>query len=268
MDIFEKLRAERVRGASWYLEELLKALEAVEKPEEAVEAARTIRPGMASLDVAALAVAEAAKAGVAPRAAVRRLREYIEEAKARLGEAIEAFDMRCPAKLVTLSFSRAVSDFIKRKRSCIEAVYLAESRPGEEAAAALAEYGSYVEVVPIPDAAVGAFNADYAISGLDGFYRDGYMFNKVGTLPLFATAKALGLETIAVFESYKMAPMSSPQPYRVEQEVLGRRVEVPLFDKFKADLVDVALTDLGPSRPDVALIDSAWRRILARIGAL
>lgn len=259
------MRAERVRGASWYLEELLRALEAVDRPDEAAEAARAIRPGMASLDVAALAVAEAAKAGVAPKAAVRRLREYIEEAKARLGEVIEEFDLRCPAKLITVSFSRAVSDFIRRRRSCIEVVYLAESRPGEEAAAALADYGSYVEVVPIPDAAVGALSADYAISGLDGFYRDGYMFNKVGTLPLFAAARALGLETIAVFESYKMAPVNSPQPYRVEQEVLGRRVEVPLFDKFRADLVDVALTDLGPSRPDVSLIDSAWRRILAKV---
>lgn len=266
MELIERLRRESVKGASWYLEEALRALEEADRPEELAEAIRRVRPGMASLDVAALAVAEAAKAGVPPAEAARRLRAYVDEAQRRLGEVAEAFEMKCPAKIATISYSRAVSDFIKRKRKCIGVLYLAESRPGAEAAAALREYRSYgVRVVPLPDSALAAFSYDYAVSGLDGFYRDGYMFNKVGTLLLFAAARASGASSAAVFESYKMAPVESPEPHKTAAEALGEVVEIPLFDKFKAELVDIALTDLGPSRPGAALIDGAWRRLISYV---
>jgi len=101
--------------------------------------------------------------------------------------------------------------------------------------------------VPIPDSAVGAYDYDVAVAGLDGRYLD-YAVNKVGTLPLFAAAKALGAKTVAVFESYKVVPLPAPRPPVVEVELAGRKVEVPLFDRLPPGLVDLAVTDLGVLR--------------------
>jgi len=136
---------------------------------------------------------------------------------------------------------------LERCRGSTERLYLAESRPGRELSEAYATYSRLVETVPIPDSAVGAYDYDVAVAGLDGRYLD-YAVNKVGTLPLFAAAKALGAETVAVFESYKVVPLPAPRPPVVEVELAGRRVEVPLFDRVPPGLVDLAVTDLGVLR--------------------
>ncbi|MGC9170264.1 MAG: translation initiation factor eIF-2B [Thermoproteus sp.] len=265
--MLDLLRSERMRGASWYLREALKILAEAESPERAVEELRRVRPGMAPLDLIALVVETARRRGVELRRAVEGLLGYAERAQEVLRSTVAGLGLRCPADFVTISFSRAVADFVAVRRDCIKRLYLLESRPGEEAAAAVEEYGRHVDVVPIPDSAVGSVRFDYAVFGLDGLYADGYAFNKVGTLPLLATARAVGAASIAVFESYKAAPLPSPEPYRVVAEVLGRRIEIPLFDKFKSSLIDVAATDLGVfERPGGELAERAWAVIEKALG--
>ncbi|MEL9990218.1 MAG: translation initiation factor eIF-2B [Thermoproteus sp.] len=261
------LKSERVRGASWYLREALRILAEAESVEEAVREIRGVRPGMAPLDVLALVVEIAAKKNMDLRGVLERLLAYMDEAQAKLRKVTSGLALNCPAEFATISFSRAVADFVAERRECIKRLYLLESRPGEEAEAAYREYSRYVEVVAIPDSAMGSVGFRYVVVGLDGLYADGYAFNKVGTLPLLATARAVGARSMAVFESYKMAPRSSPEPYRVQVEVLSRRVEVPLFDKFRAELIDVAVTDLGVFEgPNGELAVRGWDVLARRLG--
>lgn len=261
------LRSERVRGASWYLREALRILAEAESPERAAEEMRRVRPGMAPLDLIALVVEEAARRGVELGTVVERLLAYMDKAQEDLRRTISSLGLRCPADFATISFSRAVGDFVAARRGCIRRLYLLESRPGEEAAAAAEEYGRHVDVVPIPDSAMGAVHPDYVVVGLDGLYADGYAFNKVGTLPLLATARSIGATSVAAFESYKAAPLPSPEPYRVAVETFGRSVEVPLFDRFSSSLIDIAATDLGVfERPAGELVERAWAAVRKALG--
>lgn len=265
--MFDLLKSERIKGASWYLKEALRILAESKTPEVAVRELRTLRPGMAPLDLIALVVDEAVKRGVELRRVVEGLLAYSERAQAGLRSSISGLSLECPADFVTISFSRAVSDFVAVKRGCIRRLYLLESRPGDEAAAAAEEYGKHVEVTPIPDSAIGAIDFDYAVVGLDGLYADGRAYNKIGTLPLLAVSRIIGATSIAVFESYKTAPLAGPEPYRVEAEVLGRRVVVSLFDVFDSSLIDLAVTDLGVfERPSGDLARRAWSIIKVALG--
>ncbi|MEM1568988.1 MAG: hypothetical protein QXI84_10950 [Thermofilaceae archaeon] len=241
----EEMERERVRGASWYLEKALELLANSPDPLAAAERLKGVRRGMAVLDFVYLVLREASGRGLDLGAATAALRAYADGAKRRLDQVLAS--VQCPRAVATLSFSRAVYRFVQIHAGCIKRLYLAESRPGEEGAVAYAEYSKYVEVVPIPDSAVAAVKYDAAVVGLDGLYLD-YAVNKVGTLPLFASAKARGATTIVVFESYKAVPLNAPDPATVEAEVFGRRVEVPLFDKVPHSLVDLFVTDLGTSR--------------------
>ncbi|MEZ0318588.1 MAG: translation initiation factor eIF-2B [Pyrobaculum sp.] len=241
----EELEKERVRGASWYLEKVLELLQKSPDPLADAERLRGVRRGMAVLDFLYLVLREASARGLDLGATTAALRAYADEAKRGLDVVIA--NVECPRTAATISFSRAVHRFVQIHAGCIKRLYLAESRPGVEGAVAYAEYSRLVEVVPIPDSAVAAVDYDAAVAGLDGLYLD-YAVNKVGTLPLFASAKARGASTIVVFESYKAVPLNAPEPSAVEAEVFGRRVEVPLFDKVPHAFVDLFVTDLGAFR--------------------
>lgn len=238
----ELLEREWVRGASWYLEKAIELVSKAEDPLKVVESLRNIRPGMASLDFLYLVLKEAAARGIDVRAVATRVGLYAEEAKRRLDDVIASLE--CPRRVITLSFSRAVTRFIERFGRCIEVVYLAESKPGVEFSEAYATYSQYAEVVPIPDSALGAFKYDVAVIGLDGLYINAAV-NKVGSLPLLATAKARDAVTIAVFESYKAVPLETPWPPKITIEIAGRVVEVPLFDHIPHSLINMYVTDFG-----------------------
>lgn len=265
--MFKHLKEEKIRGASWYLEEILNIIAERGASEEVLEEARRIRPGMASIDVAILTIEAAGRKGLDLREVARRLALYVREAQTKLDDVISSFGIECPATTITVSYSRAVSRFIQIKAGCIRRLYILESRPGEEAREALKDYRRHVEVVPLPDSAMGSVEFDYAVVGLDGYYGDGYAFNKVGTLPLLATARELGARSVAVFESYKMAPVKSPEPYIIEEEVLGERVRLRLFDKFRVGLLDFVVTDIGVfGRPSGSLAETGWRRLASALG--
>jgi len=245
----EELEKEWVRGASWYIDKALDIVASSPDPVHAADAVRRVRPGMGPLDVLYLTVAEALERGADVGRALARLREYIALARRRLDASVKA--LGCPRAVATMSFSRAVARLLEAKVHCVEVVYLAESRPGLEALEAAKAYGG--RVVVVPDSAVGAFDYDLAVVGLDGLYED-YAFNKVGSLPLLASARARGIRTAAVFESYKAAPIPAPEPLRVAAETPLGAVEVPLFDKIPPGVFDLFITDLGlfpPAPPRV-----------------
>ncbi len=257
MDLLE---GEWVKGATWYLERAVELVASSADPVSTAERLRRVRPGMASLDFLYLVVSETAVRGLGLAEVTRRVLRYVEEAKRRLDEVLA--EVECPRRVATVSFSRAVTRFLETHRGCIERVYLAESRPDAEFPEAYATYSQIAEVVPIPDSAVGAFEYDWAVVGLDGRYVD-YAINKVGTLPLLAAAKAMGARTAAVFESYKVVPLPAPRPPAVKAELGGRSVEVPLFDKVPPRLIDMSITDLGVLREVEP--GSVFRRALEKI---
>ena len=238
----EELEKEWVRGATWYLEKALKLVASSADPLSVAERIRQVRPGMASLEFLYLAIKEAVARGSDVVKAVSRISTYVEEVKRRLDLVLAGVE--CPRRVATISFSRAVTRFLELHRGCVERVYLAESRPGVELSQAYAVYSQLAEVVPIPDSAVGAFEYDWAIVGLDGHYLD-YVVNKVGTLPLLATAKVMGARTAAVFESYKVVPLLASKPPTIKAEIAGQTVDVPLFDRVPPRLIDLFITDLG-----------------------
>ncbi|MEM0276865.1 translation initiation factor eIF-2B [Pyrobaculum sp.] len=238
----DSLSGEWVRGASWYLEKALEIVANSPDPVSAADAARRVRPGMGSLDFLYLVVRAAAERGLNMREVARSVATYLDDAKRSLDVSITK--ARCPRRVATVSFSRAVTRFLELKRSCVEVVYLAESKPGAEFAEALRTYSAFTDVVPIPDSAVGAFEYDAAVVGVDGYYLDAVL-NKVGTLPLLAAARARGARTVAVFESYKAVPLASPKPLEVSVELGGRTTAVPIFDKISPRLFDEFITDYG-----------------------
>lgn len=238
----EGLSNEWIKGASWYLERAVEIVAGSEDPLAVAERIRTLRPGMASLDFLYLVLKEAAGRGVDLRKAALKVSIYAEEAKRRLDEAVSAAG--CPRRVATISFSRAVTRLLASLSNCLEVVYLAESKPGVEFSEAFTAYSKFARVVPIPDSAVGAFDYDMAVIGLDGYYRD-YAVNKVGSLPLLATAKALGARTAAVFESYKAVPLPAPKPLEIAADVGGHKTPVPLFDRIPHRLLDALITDFG-----------------------
>jgi len=242
---------ELIRGATWFLERAIEELSKSRNPLEDVERIRSKRPGMAPLEILWLLIKENEKNILK---ILNNLKKYIIESKEKLNNNINNFDI-CPNYVATISFSRAVVEFIRSKSRCIKRLYLMESKPGVEFNAALAEYSRHVRVIPLPDSAIGAFEYDYVVIGLDGFFRD-YAVNKVGTLPLLLTAKERGAETIAVFESYKICPCNAPEPYKLSLEYNGIRVEIPLFDLFKHKLLNYLITDFGISK-DID-IDKIW----------
>lgn len=238
----DSLSGEWVRGASWYLEKALEIVAYSPDPMSTADAARRVRPGMGSLDFLYLVVRAAAERGLDMRKVARSVAAYVEEAKRGLDAWITKAG--CPRRVATVSFSRAVARFLELKRNCVEVVYLAESRPGAEFAEALKTYSAFTAVVPIPDSAVGAFEYDAAVVGLDGYYIDAVL-NKVGTLPLIAAARAKGGKAVAVFESYKAVPLASPRPLEVGVELGGITTAVPIFDKIPPRLFDEFVTDYG-----------------------
>jgi len=192
-------------------------------------------------------VEEAIRIGESISQLLSRARDYLGKAKHELHRIIRSMDLRCDGDVVTLSLSSAVADFLKEWGKCIGRVYLMESRPGNEALEALRTCSKYTDVIPIADSSMAHFlgRSNYVIIGADGIYGDGVIMNKVGTAPLLITAKELGVETIAIFESYKATMRHSIEPEEVVTEILGMKIKVPLFDKVHVRYVDVAITDLG-----------------------
>ncbi|WP_062662803.1 translation initiation factor eIF-2B [Aeropyrum camini] len=186
--------------------------------------------------------------------ALRRLMDYVEEAGREAAE--RAAELLSGAGAVsTVSFSRAVQLTILAARPPL--VYVLESRPGGEGVAMARHLRqSGVNTVVLPDSAVGlaVSRSGAVVFGADAAGLDGCLRNKLGTLPLATSAGALGVEVVAVFESYKIVPRAcgwegvETRGYRVEG---WGDVEYPVFEPVPLRLVSHIATELGGGRAGV-----------------
>ncbi|GBF09410.1 putative translation initiation factor eIF-2B subunit, partial [Aeropyrum pernix] len=245
---------ERIRGASWAISTLARGLlEDLEsgrtlKCDRASQVLRTTLPGMGSLEVLAEVVERLCNRPGELAEALRRLMNYVEEAGREAAERAAEF-LSGAGAVSTVSFSRAVQLTILVARPRL--VYVLESRPGGEGMAMARHLRqSDVNAVVLPDSAAGlaVSRSNAVVFGADAAGLDGCLRNKLGTLPLAASAAALGVETVAVFESYKIVSRAcgwegvEARSYRVEG---WGDVEYPVFEPIPLRLVSYIATELG-----------------------
>jgi translation initiation factor eIF-2B subunit delta len=270
-EVLRIMEEDRVHGASWYLERGIDALEAASiegRLLEVLDKLRGIRRGMATLLNLVSFTEDALSKGIPVASVLARLRNLVENTKARLRRVINDMGMECNVVLITLSLSDAVRILLEERGGCIRKLYLMESRPGYEFKSALSMYSRYVNVVPITDSSLGHFlrHSDYAVVGADGVYGDGVLVNKVGTAPLLIVARELGVGTMVILESHKFTTENSMEPEEVTVE-LGVEAKVPLFDKVHVKYVDRAVTDMGVVSPlTKEAIEAIHREVKATVG--
>ena len=250
----EEVSRERIRGASWALSTLARAL--LEDLEEGYElecdeASRRIESvvrGMASLSNLAWLVRKTCRDREALAESLRGLLSYMDEASSTLAE--HAVGLLGGDIVTTISMSSAVLNALVRAGP--QAVYVLESRPGGEGAMmakALAHSG--VNALVIPDSALGwaLSRSSVAVMGADAVSTGGCVVNKIGSLALASAGRSLGVRVAAVFEAYKSVEVdvcsyeySIARTYRVEG---WGDVFYPVFEPIRLDLIDYLVTDQG-----------------------
>ena len=267
----EELRRDREHGASWMARravEALVALSAEDVPDSAALVARlrsagrelaASRPGVGAVAGAAgRLLAAANRASHLPPDELRRLIE--EEARALLAQrdrasasiAIQLAPRLTDAFVLTHSASATVRAALLRtppqRVTCTASEPLGE---GRAFAAELEQAGLAVELVEDEDAVAALEHASLLLVGADTVFRDGTLYNKIGTRRLAQAASDLNVPTVVACEVIKLAPFdASDAP---ELEVDART----LFDLTSPELVDEIVTEEGTYWSDDvgALID-------------
>ncbi len=201
---------------------------------------------------------EAAKA--ATGAAIEEVVEGIQGAKRAAAEnAADRIDDG--AALLTHDYSSTVLETIDVAlgRGATFEVYVTEARPrylGRKTARALADREG-VEASLVVDSAAGYYldRVDEVVVGMDCIV-DGTLYNRVGTLPIAATANRLDVPVTVVGSAAKLIEEGFvfENEFRSASEVMrepaeGFAVENPSYDATPADLLDRVVTDEGVIRP-------------------
>ncbi len=256
----EEVRRERVRGASWSMSRLARAV--IEDHDSGsiscgdidrvassiVSANRTMAPlyNLANL------LHEGCKSGKGMGDIARRVLWYIDEARKML-YTVGEHAVPEGASVATLSYSIAVETVLMASKPSM--VYVAESLPGGEGiefARSLRRSGKPVSLVPDSMIPRIVESSDIVMVGADAVTFDPCLFNKVGSLAAALAASRFSKPFIPVFESFKIHPSLGCSS--VEVEVRYYRVEgwgdVPynLFDRVEGDLVSGAVTEHGVTR--------------------
>ncbi len=247
----ERIAADRARGASTLLAELLPILDdAVAAGHEAtVTVARTVCLGQSAMAplwrICAAALADFVHPGryAACRAEFARApRALARAASAALRDALASGDDR-PHLVVTLSHSSSVASVLIALRTGIQIeVVCGESLPGGEGAAMreqLAAHGLRVELVA--DALMTTYlsGASAVVVGADAIEADAWT-NKAGTFGLAAAAWFSGVPVYVICSRDKAAPPS-----------LGSRLApTRIFERTPSELATLFLTEVGPIPPD------------------
>lgn len=114
-----------------------------------------------------------------------------------------------------------------------------------------------VEPHLIVDNAMGHYlsECDRVVIGMDCIVED-TLYNRVGTLPLAATAKELGVEVVAVGSGAKVIEEGFvfENQYRDPSEVMlepveGITIENPAYDATPVELIDKLITETGVHEP-------------------
>jgi len=250
--VLEEMISDRVHGASWYFLRLAELLEAGVSEQVPIETMisdiRSIRPGMAPLENVAELLTQ-----VKPLDLSRAIRVYWGRAEEGIRANSRLFMNRVKS-MVTISYSSNARLFAEAVGARVVAL---ESNPGGEGRM----WGGHGGLV-VPDLTMPYFiaNSDAVVMGGDGLY-EGFIVNKVGSLPLALTSRHLGKPVIVVLESFKARRSRPSQVYRVN--VGG--IEVPLFDEIPLSLVDVLITDIGVfTRVDVAYIEGKFKETILK----
>ncbi|WP_291765442.1 hypothetical protein [Caldivirga sp. UBA161] len=230
--ILEEMINDKVHGASWYFLKLADLIEAGYREginvESMINDISMIRPGMAPLENIAELLNQ-----VNPVKLAKAIRAYWREA----GEGIRVNSLTLKGRvkvMVTISYSSNARLLAESVGARIIAL---ESHPGGEGKM-WSSHGGLI----VPDLTMSYFmtNADALVMGSDGLY-EGFIVNKIGSLPLVLTARYFGKPVIIVLESFK-ARKSKPM---IMHKINVNGIEVPLFDEIPLNLVDILVTDVG-----------------------
>ena len=230
--ILEEMINDKVHGASWYFLKLADLIEAGYREGVSVESMihdiTAVRPGMAPLENIAELLSQ-----VNPVKLAGAIRLYWREAER--GIRVNSLALKGRVKtMVTVSYSsnaRLLAESVGAR------VIALESNPGGEGRM----WGNYGGLI-IPDLTMSYFisNADAVVMGGDGLY-DGFIVNKIGSLPLALTARYFSKPVIIVLESFKARKSKPISIHKVNVD----GIEVPLFDEIPFNLVDTLVTDVG-----------------------
>ncbi len=273
----EEVARERVRGATWSMARLARAL-ALDSMEGLVDCSiagkvatliESARSGMAPVRLVAWLLREACRRGMDPGEPARRLLAYYSDARRLLVyHAVEA--LRGAVRLATFSYSSTVEDVVSRLRPARVVVYTSyPGGEGVEAARSLRRRGIGVELRFDTDTQVLS-GVDAVLVGADTVTQEPCVVNKTGTLPLALASTHHSVPVVSVFESYKIAGEDVTCD-RVDVDVMRERVEgwgtveYNLFDKTPGYLFAGFITEHGAIEPQGGALRETRRRLLERL---
>ncbi|TKJ16871.1 MAG: hypothetical protein CEE43_19250 [Promethearchaeota archaeon Loki_b32] len=108
-------------------------------------------------------------------------------------------------KIMLISYSSTVINFLKKNSNSDLEIYVLESRPLLEGRKTAEILSQFFKTHLIVDAGMGKFidEIDLVLIGVDSILKDGSIINKIGTFPLAITANAHNIDVYAVTDSYK-----------------------------------------------------------------
>lgn len=248
-EIIDLIAGDRERGSMELAQLVVDAFEALAEEghgvREAVSLARRIissRPTMMPVCNTACMIAH--KSVTSLEKAVREVREELSSSS--VNSSARAASLIPEGSVVaTLSYSSTVLRCLVRARERIESVYVFESRPlgeGARLASKLSENGLRARVVPDSSYAHVSSLSDLLLLGCDAILPEGYLVNKIGSLPAALSFRESGKRVVVVAENIKVAPLRvrEARPRAVEEEG-----GVPLFESVPLRLVDDLVTEDG-----------------------
>jgi translation initiation factor eIF-2B subunit delta len=254
--IVSQLRRDYVHGSSWYFEKIANLIAGITKGDLKllVDSIGSIRPGMASISNIELVLRTTRiDSDDDLRGIGKSMLDYKNRATERLISEVRKVKIK---SAMSISYSSAIRAFIEGTE--LEELVLLESRPGNEYKVAKKDYGTICNVTVIPDSAAYAYanSVDAVVMGFDGLYSNGYLVNKIGSVPLCLSAREAGIGVYAVGESFK----ASRDPVgRLKEGKIGRKApsKIPIFDQVRLSLIDRLITDTGTfSRPNREVVRS------------
>jgi translation initiation factor 2B subunit (eIF-2B alpha/beta/delta family) len=267
----QELRDDRSHGASWMARRAVETLaelsaqeaasceELLERLREAGRQLATSRPGVGA--VAGAVGRVLAAAGYETHLELDDLRRVIQEEAQALDDArrraaasitIQLRERLNGATVITHSASGTVREAFQQTEPA--KVLCTVSEPVGEGRAfvdELREAGLDAELVEDADAPGRVKEAATLLIGADTVFRDGWICNKVGTIPLAKAASEAGIPTVVAAEVIKLAPVPSTQAPELAD------IERSLFELVPADLVTEVVTEEGtfPADEIMTLVD-------------
>jgi translation initiation factor 2B subunit (eIF-2B alpha/beta/delta family) len=267
----QELRDDRSHGASWMARRAVETLAELSEQEAAScedlleglkEAGRqlaTSRPGVGA--VAGAVGRVLAAAGHESHLELDDLRRVIQEEAQALDDArrraaasitIQLRERLNGATVITHSASGTVREAVQQtepaKIICTVSEPVGEGRAFVDE---LREAGLDAELVEDADAPARVKEASMLLIGADTVFRDGWICNKVGTIPLAKAAGEAGIPIVVAAEVIKLAPVPSTQAPELAD------IERSLFELVPADLVTEVVTEEGtfPADEIMTLVD-------------